>query len=77
MTGKKVGVVGMGRIGQAIAHRCHFGFGMEVFYFNRSEKILNYPNFFACHMKTQHLGRMPSSPRICSHKPFTFSCATR
>jgi lactate dehydrogenase-like 2-hydroxyacid dehydrogenase len=43
MTGKKVGVVGMGRIGQAIAHRCHFGFGMEVFYLNRSEKILNYP----------------------------------
>lgn len=43
MTGKRVGIVGMGRIGQAIAHRCHYGFGMEVAYFNRSEKDLPFP----------------------------------
>jgi hydroxypyruvate reductase len=43
MTGKRVGIVGMGRIGQAIAQRCHFGFGMEVAYFNRSEKALPFP----------------------------------
>lgn len=43
MSGKRVGVVGMGRIGQAIAHRCHFGFGMDVAYFNRSEKALPHP----------------------------------
>mmetsp|Transcript_23469 Transcript_23469/g.41255 ORF Transcript_23469/g.41255 Transcript_23469/m.41255 type:complete len:264 (+) Transcript_23469:2438-3229(+) len=43
MSGKRVGIVGMGRIGQAIAHRCHFGFGMQVSYFNRSEKALAYP----------------------------------
>jgi hydroxypyruvate reductase len=30
VTGLTVGIVGMGRIGQAIARRCHFGFGMEV-----------------------------------------------
>jgi len=40
MTGKCVGIVGMGRIGQAIARRCHLGFGMEVRYFNRSPKTL-------------------------------------
>ena len=40
VTGKTVGVIGMGRIGQAIAHRCHHGFGMDVVYFNRSEKDL-------------------------------------
>ena len=40
MTGKRVGIVGMGRIGQAIARRCHLGFGMEVRYFNRSPKTL-------------------------------------
>ncbi|WP_223420862.1 2-hydroxyacid dehydrogenase [Tateyamaria pelophila] len=43
MSGKRVGIVGMGRIGQAIAHRCHFGFGMDVSYFNRSQKALPYP----------------------------------
>lgn len=43
MSGKRVGIVGMGRIGQAIAQRCHYGFGMEVAYFNRSEKALAYP----------------------------------
>jgi lactate dehydrogenase-like 2-hydroxyacid dehydrogenase len=36
LTGKRLGVIGMGRIGRAIARRCHFGFGMEVVFFNRS-----------------------------------------
>lgn len=43
MSGKRVGIVGMGRIGQAIAKRCHFGFGMEVLYVNRSDKSLDFP----------------------------------
>ena len=43
VTGKTVGIVGMGRIGQAIARRCHFGFGMEVVYHNRSEKAVEMP----------------------------------
>ena len=42
LTGKKVGIVGMGRIGQAIARRCHFGFGMTVAYFTRSPKHLDF-----------------------------------
>ncbi len=36
LSGKTVGIVGMGRIGKAIARRCHFGFGMDVVFFNRS-----------------------------------------
>lgn len=43
LSGKRVGIVGMGRIGQAIARRCHFGFGMSVAYFNRSAKELDFP----------------------------------
>ncbi|RVT85870.1 D-glycerate dehydrogenase [Rhodobacteraceae bacterium CCMM004] len=31
-----VGIVGMGRIGKAVARRCHYGFGMEVRFYNRS-----------------------------------------
>jgi gluconate 2-dehydrogenase len=34
--GKTVGIIGMGRIGKAIAHRCHHGFGMHVVFYNRS-----------------------------------------
>ncbi|MEX5727563.1 lactate dehydrogenase-like 2-hydroxyacid dehydrogenase [Rhodovulum iodosum] len=36
VTAKTVGIIGMGRIGQAVARRCHHGFGMEVVAFNRS-----------------------------------------
>ena len=35
--GKKLGIVGMGRIGQAVARRAR-GFGMEILYHNRSRK---------------------------------------
>ena len=34
--GKRLGIIGMGRIGKAIAKRCHAGFGMEVVFYNRS-----------------------------------------
>ncbi|MDA7966066.1 NAD(P)-dependent oxidoreductase, partial [Ruegeria sp.] len=43
VTGKTVGIVGMGRIGQAIARRCHFGFGMQIAYQSRSPKDLDFP----------------------------------
>ncbi|MFP5479879.1 MAG: 2-hydroxyacid dehydrogenase [Alphaproteobacteria bacterium] len=36
VTGKRLGVIGMGRIGKAIAKRCHYGFDMEVVFYNRS-----------------------------------------
>lgn len=37
VTGKTLGIIGMGRIGKAIAKRCHFGFGMDVVFYNRSK----------------------------------------
>lgn len=36
VTGRTVGIIGMGRIGRAIARRCHYGFGMNVIFHNRS-----------------------------------------
>lgn len=43
VTGATVAIIGMGRIGQAIARRCHFGFGMSVIYHNRSMRDLDFP----------------------------------
>ena len=43
VTGKTVGIVGMGRIGQAVARRCHYGFEMPVLYYNRSVKAVEMP----------------------------------
>ena len=42
VSGKTIGIVGMGRIGRAIARRCHFGFGMDVVFYNRSAKSLEF-----------------------------------
>lgn len=36
VSGRTVGIIGMGRIGKAIARRCHLGFGMRVVFHNRS-----------------------------------------
>jgi lactate dehydrogenase-like 2-hydroxyacid dehydrogenase len=35
VTGKTLGIVGFGRIGQAVAQRAHHGFGMRVLYHSR------------------------------------------
>jgi lactate dehydrogenase-like 2-hydroxyacid dehydrogenase len=35
VTGATLGVVGMGRIGQAMAHKAYHGFGMKILYHNR------------------------------------------
>ncbi|KQW09878.1 MULTISPECIES: 2-hydroxyacid dehydrogenase [Pseudomonas] len=36
--GKTLGIIGMGRIGEALAQRGHFGFGMPVLYHSQSPK---------------------------------------
>lgn len=43
MSGKTLGIVGMGRIGQAIGQRAHFGFGMTIKFYNRSPKDVSFP----------------------------------
>ena len=41
---KTLGIIGMGRIGQAIAHRGHSGFHMNILYHNRNKKYLEAEN---------------------------------
>jgi len=45
LQGKTLGIVGMGRIGKAMAQRAALGFGMEIVFYNRSrvDDILAYP----------------------------------
>ncbi|KRA00100.1 D-glycerate dehydrogenase [Mesorhizobium sp. Root157] len=37
VTGKTLGIIGMGRIGKATAKRAHFGFDMDIVFYNRSK----------------------------------------
>ena len=44
VTGKKLGVIGFGRIGQAVAQRAHHGFNMEILFwdpFDISSDVIN------------------------------------
>ena len=50
MSGRTVGIVGMGRIGKAIARRCHYGFGMPVVFHNRS--VVSEPGMPATQLDT-------------------------
>lgn len=39
VTGKTLGVLGMGRIGAAVARRAHFGFAMPVVFYDPAEQV--------------------------------------
>jgi lactate dehydrogenase-like 2-hydroxyacid dehydrogenase len=39
VTGKTLGILGMGRIGVAVARRAHFGFGMPVVFYDTADPV--------------------------------------
>ena len=39
VTGKKLGIIGMGRIGKAVANRAHYGLGMKILYASRTNSV--------------------------------------
>ena len=67
--GKTLGIVGMGRIGAAVARRGHFGFGMDVLYHNRQRNIDAERKLGARYVSFADLLR--ESDFLCLHTPLT------
>lgn len=69
LSGKRLGVIGMGRIGQAIAWRAMHGFGMKIAYFTRSPKDL--PDLPGAEAVTSLTGLMAQSDVVVVALPAT------
>jgi lactate dehydrogenase-like 2-hydroxyacid dehydrogenase len=68
VTGKRVGIIGMGRVGQVMAQRCR-GFGMEVHYHNRSRLTPDQEQGATYHETVETL--LPVSDFVSLHCPAT------
>jgi len=66
---KTLGIIGMGRIGQAIAKRAHFGFDMNILYHNRSRKPETEEKYNASYCELDDL--LKQSDFICLMTPLT------
>lgn len=68
VTGKRIGIVGMGRVGQVMAQRCR-GFGMQVHYHNRSRLPADREHGAIFHPTIETL--LPVSDFLSLHCPAT------
>lgn len=67
--GKTLGIIGMGRIGYAIAKRGHFGFDMKIQYSNRNRKPDAEQDLNATYMDMEEL--LKTSDFVCVMTPLT------
>ncbi|MDR7283017.1 phosphogluconate 2-dehydrogenase [Pseudomonas corrugata] len=67
--GKTLGIIGMGRIGEALAQRGHFGFGMPVIYHSHSPKLSVEQRFNAQYKSLTEL--LQQADFICLTLPLT------
>ena len=67
MSNKVLGIVGMGRIGQAVAKRASLGFNMKVFFYNRSKIESNFS--FNCRQIDSLMELCKKSDFISLHCP--------
>ncbi|MFW0757818.1 2-hydroxyacid dehydrogenase [Pseudomonas sp. H11T01] len=67
--GKTLGIIGMGRIGEALAQRGHFGFGMPVIYHSHSPKPAVEKRFNAQYRSLSEL--LQHADFICLTLPLT------
>ena len=69
LAGKKLGIIGMGRIGRVVAKRA-LGFGMEILYYNRYRLLKKEENAVTAHYRSfEQLLR--ESDFISIHVPFS------
>ncbi|WP_077328265.1 2-hydroxyacid dehydrogenase [Virgibacillus siamensis] len=66
---KTLGIIGMGRIGNAIAQRGHFGFDMDILYHSRSSKPEAEKQFNAKYCNLDKL--LEASDFVCMITPLT------
>lgn len=69
LRGKTVGIVGMGRIGEAVARRLHGAWGMKILYCSRSRKHELESALGARHVALDELAQ--SSDIVSVHAPLT------
>ena len=69
VTGKTLGIVGMGRIGQAMAEKAHFGFGMKILYHNRKPLPENEPRRLQAEYCAELTCLMSKSDFVAVHCP--------
>jgi phosphogluconate 2-dehydrogenase len=67
--GKTLGIIGMGRIGEAVAQRGHFGFGMPILYHSHSPKPAVEARFDAGYRSLEAL--LQEADFICLTVPLT------
>jgi len=67
--GKKLGILGMGRIGSAVAKRAHAGFNMEILYYSRSVNQRVEKDFMAQRFSLHHV--LAESDFVCVTLPLT------
>ena len=67
--GKTLGIIGMGRIGEALAQRGHFGFGMPVIYHSNSPKPAVEARFNARYRSLNEL--LQEADFVCLTLPLT------
>ncbi|GAB3382698.1 2-hydroxyacid dehydrogenase [Azotobacter armeniacus] len=71
--GKTLGIVGMGRIGEALAQRGHFGFGMSILYHSSSPKPEVEQRYAASYRSLEAL--LEESDFVCLTVPLTAATA--
>ncbi len=71
--GKTLGIIGMGRIGQALAKRAHLGFDMKIQYANRRRNLQAEQDYKAQYMDIDSL--LASSDFVCVMTPLTAETA--